>query len=160
MSATREAVILENSDLAPAPQIELNRNDLRPNGLTSTTTSSEPLICNLRTILPVTPPKPYKEARDTFHHDLLPSTMALQKNVTATRETREHKITWSFDDNVITDSVDAVELDKQGRGRETGNGEFVRNLKVGDVVTVWAKARFAQWLNVVEEVKMDVFWSV
>jgi hypothetical protein len=86
--------------------------------------------------------------------------MALQRNVTAARETREHKIAWYFDDNIITDSLDAVELDKRGRGRDTGNGEFVRNLKVGDVVTVWAKARFAQWLNVVEEVKMDVYWAV
>jgi hypothetical protein len=91
---------------------------------------------------------------------MLPSTLVLQKNVTATRDTKVHKVTWRFDDNVVTDSLEAAELEKQGRGRDSGNGKFVRDLKVGDVVTVWAKARFPQWLNVVEEVQMDVYWAV
>jgi hypothetical protein len=56
--------------------------------------------------------------------------------------------------------VDGTALEEQGRGRDTGTGEFVRNLKLGDVVTVWAKARFPQWVNVVEQVKIDVYWAV
>lgn len=86
--------------------------------------------------------------------------MAIQKNNTASRDSKEHKVTWLSSDNVIPDSLDAVELEKQGRGRESANGEFVRNLKVGDVVTVWAKARFPQWINFVEKVRIDVFWAV
>lgn len=51
-------------------------------------------------------------------------------------------------------------LEIQGRGRESGDGSFVRELKVGDVITVWAKARFSGWANSVESVKMDVYWVV
>lgn len=47
-----------------------------------------------------------------------------------------------------------------GRGSETGRGDFVRNLKPGDVITVWAKSRFAGWTNYVEAVKVDVYWAM
>jgi len=162
ISATREDIILNQPEKAPMPQFLLNRNDLE-HGEPSETTRPEPLICNLRTILPATPPKPPNTSPDNldfFQHDLLPSTMVLQKNVTAIRDTKEHEITWLYDDNVVTDSLEAAELERQGRGRDAANGEFVRNLKVGDVVTVWAKARFPQWINHVEEVRMDVYWAV
>lgn len=166
VSATREGIILDRPEMAPTPQFELSQNGLEENDQVEKSTSCkarELLICNLRTVLPVTEPRPPNtsdENSDTFKHELLPSTMAIQKNATAMRDTREYKVTWSFDDNVVTDSLDASELEKQGRGRETGNGEFVRNLKVGDVVTVWGKARFPQWINHVEEVKIDVYWAV
>jgi hypothetical protein len=58
------------------------------------------------------------------------------------------------------DSIDGKKLDEEGRGRATGNGEYVRNLKVGDVVTLWGKARYGGWVNYVEEVKIDVYWAV
>jgi len=51
-------------------------------------------------------------------------------------------------------------LEEQGRGRGTGNGEFVRDLRLGDVVTVWGMARFGAWVNNVEAVKIDVYWAV
>ncbi|KAM7220628.1 hypothetical protein V8F06_004032 [Rhypophila decipiens] len=47
-----------------------------------------------------------------------------------------------------------------GRGIATGDGEFVRKLKVGDIVTVWAKARFPGWVNYVDRVKVDVYWAI
>jgi hypothetical protein len=84
----------------------------------------------------------------------------LQKNLTATEEFKEHKIVWSCTDNVDPDSVDGKELDAQGRGRATATGEYVRNMKVGDVVTVWGKARFPGWANFVETVKIDIYWAV
>ena len=51
-------------------------------------------------------------------------------------------------------------LDKVGRGSETGDGSFVRDLRVGDVVTVWAKARYPGWVNTVRRVQVDVYWAV
>jgi len=33
-------------------------------------------------------------------------------------------------------------------------------MKVGDVVPVWGKARFPGWANVVEMVKIDIYWAV
>ncbi len=135
----------------------------------SKSTNPEMILCTTRTIKPETytrtvlsedpdvPPK----AVASFRHDLNPGMDCLQRNRTATRDTTEHVITWSCTDDIMNpDSVDAIELDKQGRGRETGNGEYVRNLKIGDVVTVWAKARYGGWVNTIEEVKIDVYWVV
>jgi hypothetical protein len=51
-------------------------------------------------------------------------------------------------------------LEDQGRGRNTANGQFVRDLKVGDIVTVWGKARFPGWVNMIETVQIDVYWAV
>lgn len=95
-----------------------------------------------------------------FYHALNPSQKALQKNVTAKRDVTEHIVTWSCQDNINPESVEAKKLEAVGRGRETGTGDIVRNLKIGDVITVWAKARYAQWVHHVEEVKIEVYWAV
>jgi hypothetical protein len=100
------------------------------------------------------------EPKYVFDHPLNPTGTVLQKNLNATRPAKEHIITWSCDDNIRPDSKEAQELEKAGRGRETGTGEIVRDMKVGDVVTVWAKARYGGWVNYVEEVKIDVYWAV
>ena len=129
------------------------------------TSTADSIICTTRTIIPTTetrttadePP----ETQAEFHFDLDPGLDCLQRNKTATKATTEHVITWSCDDNVMDpDSIDGKKLDEAGRGRATANGEFVRNLKVGDVVTVWGKARYGQWVNNVEEVKIEMFWAV
>jgi hypothetical protein len=121
------------------------------------TTSTPPIICSVRTITPSTT----TEGATEFHHPLLWDMFTcLQKNLTATEEFKEHKIVWSCTDNVDPDSVDGKALDNQGRGRATATGEYVRNMKVGDVVTVWGKARFPGWVNFVETVKIDIYWAV
>jgi hypothetical protein len=135
----------------------------------STSTKPEIILCTTHTIKPETytrtvlsedPDVPPKTML-SFRHDLNPGMDCLQRNRTATRDTTDHVITWSCTDDIMDpDSVDAIELDKQGRGRETGNGEYVRNLKIGDVVTVWAKARYGGWVNTIEEVKIEVYWVV
>jgi hypothetical protein len=129
-----------------------------------TKANSSPIICCTRTIIPTT------ESRQTFgeppgtklsfRHALDPGLDCLQKNRTATRDTKEHKITWSCFDNTDPDSIDGKKLDDEGRGRASANGEYVRNLKIGDVVTVWGKARYGGWVNNIEEVKIDVYWVV
>jgi hypothetical protein len=86
--------------------------------------------------------------------------MCLQKNLTAVNTFQDHTITWSAEDNVDPKSPEGEALQDQGRGKSTLNGEFVRNLKVGDSITVWAKARFPGWSNIITDVKVDVYWAV
>ena len=119
-------------------------------------------VCGtLQTIHPSMRSESHENAPLTFCHDLMPSLMlTIQRNVVALAETKEHKITWSYNDNVIPDSLEAIELGKRGRGQDSANGEFVRRLEAGDVVTVWGKARFPGWVNHVDEIKMDIFWVV
>ncbi|KAM5349103.1 hypothetical protein ACJ41O_008926 [Fusarium nematophilum] len=85
----------------------------------------------------------------------------IHRNKTAYRKWQDHQVTWSYLDDIKPESEEARKLDEeQGRGRETGDGWFVRDLKLGDVVTVWAKARFPAWVNEIERVKVDVYWAV
>lgn len=131
---------------------------------------SEPMQLNetvldttsLRPIMPLLEPPSSNEDPSTrrFHHDLLPSNMRIQCNMTAKKDTKAYRVQWSWTDNIDPDSPQGDELEKQGRGRATGTGEFVRNLKLGDVVTVWAKARFPMWVNHVEKVQIDVYWAL
>jgi hypothetical protein len=130
----------------------------------STNANSAPIICCTRTITPTTESRQTfgdnPETKQFFCHTLNPGLNCLQKNRTATRDSIEHKITWSCFDNTDPDSIDGKKLDDEGRGRASANGEYVRNLKVGDVVTVWGKARYGGWVNTIEEVKIDVYWVV
>lgn len=94
-----------------------------------------------------------------FHHELLPSPQfTIQRNKTATNEATTHKVVWSWTDDVKPPT--AQQLDEVGRGEETGDGAFVRDLKLGDVVTVWAKTRFGGWANHVDSVKLDIYWAL
>lgn len=52
------------------------------------------------------------------------------------------------------------QLDEDGRGRGTGDGTFVRELKMGDVITIWGKARFGGWVNHIDRVRIDVYWAL
>lgn len=133
--------------------------------------SSNEIVCGVRTIIPeVVQPNPDdvpENHRDssathpaTFKHKLNPDTKALQKNKTATATPESHVITWRFDDNIHPESPEADKLEEQGRGRETGNGEFVRNLRIGDVVTLWAKARYPGWSNTIQDVSMEVYYAI
>lgn len=132
--------------------------------------STNEIKCSTQTIFPNLQDNPsYDRENDAnpatnyphmFVHALNPDNKILQKNKTATRVFEDHKITWRFNDDIHPESPEADELEAQGRGRETANGEFVRNLKIGDVVTLWAKARFPGWANTVEDVSMDVYYAV
>jgi len=112
---------------------------------------------NLLTIIPqtLTDSKYLK-----LDHPFLPPATRLQTNVMGRRENKVHVITWSFDDNVKPGSAKGDELEHRGQGRESMTGEFVRSLKLGDIVTVWARARFPGWSNNVEQVAMDIYWAV
>ncbi|OAQ60010.1 ankyrin repeat protein [Pochonia chlamydosporia 170] len=84
----------------------------------------------------------------------------IHRNKSATSDWQEHHVTWSYLDDTKADSDAGKALDDAGRGRATGDGSFVRSLLLGDVITVWGKARFGGWVNNVDNVKIEVFWAV
>lgn len=126
--------------------------------------STSPITCAFHTIIPRTESSQTSsddvDIEYKFHHALEPDMTCLQKNLTAVKTLQMRKIVWSCDDNIDPDSIYGKQLDTMGRGRATATGEFVRNMRIGDVVTVWAKARFQAWVNIIEEVKIDVYWAV
>jgi hypothetical protein len=120
--------------------------------------SARSIYCDLHTIQP----RVIGERPDyTFDRPPSEPTGArLQSNRTGTREVKEHVITWAHDDCIDPLSSEGDQLEREGRGRYTGNGNFVRNLQIGDIITIWARARFPGWANQVKEVKIDVYWAV
>lgn len=73
---------------------------------------------------------------------------------------KTHVVEWAWTDDINPESDGGMELKAKGRGRGTGDGHFVRDLKLGDVITIWGKAKFPAWVNHIEKVKIDVYWAV
>jgi hypothetical protein len=111
---------------------------------------------------PLWPPTLVNEDGETSYAHELHSTPEhrIQSNALSTRQTRHHHVEWRCTDDVDPESDEADALEAAGRGRATGNGEFVRNMKLGDVVTVWGRARFGGWQNQVYKVEIKVYWAV
>ncbi|KAK8061292.1 hypothetical protein PG994_007658 [Apiospora phragmitis] len=96
-----------------------------------------------------------------YDHDLLPTAdHKIQANKVAKQGIQQHHIVWRWNDDVDPNSSAAEELERNGRGKATGNGEFVRSMKLGDIITVWGRARFGGWENRVEKVEIKVYWAV
>ncbi|RDA93295.1 hypothetical protein CP533_2024 [Ophiocordyceps camponoti-saundersi (nom. inval.)] len=116
-------------------------------------------ICGLRPVHPSIHLDSH--SRHGYDHPLLPDDrFNIQRNRAASDQWQDHCVVWSYLDDVEPSSNAGVELHRRGRGRASGNGSFVRSLKLGDVVTVWGKARFPQWVNMVESISIDVYWAV
>jgi hypothetical protein len=107
-------------------------------------------------------PTPSTENTTTYKikHPFLPSPASLQSNIVAGKTIKKHVVTWKAGDNVQEDSPEALILENKGRGRATGNGNFVRDLQVGDIITVWARARFPDWKNDVSKISIDIYSAV
>ncbi len=120
-----------------------------------------PLLYALTPLIPSIQPQSDGNGSETsFYYHLLPNNDMIQCNVVADSSYRTHRVEWSWTDDVDPQSLEAEELAKIGRGKASGNGEFVRNLRLGDVVTVWAKSRFPGWANYVLDAKVEVYWTV
>ncbi|CVK84899.1 uncharacterized protein FMAN_01823 [Fusarium mangiferae] len=117
-------------------------------------------VCALRPLYPSIVPK--GSDKFAYSHPLAhQEKWTIVRNKTAHRAWQDHVITWAWDDDAKPDSEAAVKMKaEEGRGEETGDGWFVRDLKMGDVVTIWAKARFGGWVNHIEKAKIDVYWAV
>jgi hypothetical protein len=117
---------------------------------------------DLCTVLPQVEWDSEKEEHVLKHPLHPPQHLKIQCNVTAEREWATHRVVWSYTDDIDPerDVEAATKLAERGRGTATGNGKFVRDLKLGDVVTLWAKARFGGWINKVDSVRIDVYYAV
>ncbi|KAL8646557.1 MAG: hypothetical protein Q9210_006073 [Variospora velana] len=94
----------------------------------------------------------------------------VQQNYQGNAINRQHVVTWRYDDTFDMDSSEGDEI-----LTETGshsNGDFVRQLESGESIILWARARGRPrnlmndkagadpCINVVDRVRMHVFWAV
>ncbi|KAI1204863.1 uncharacterized protein F4807DRAFT_445338 [Annulohypoxylon truncatum] len=114
-------------------------------------------------IRPIWPPLEEVDAGGAlmrYHHELLPNQGRLiQLNKHAEGNFQHYHVEWSWDDDVEPESAAAQTLEDAGRGTGTGNGAFLKNLKLGDMITVWGHARFPGWTNNVQKVEVKVYWA-
>lgn len=76
---------------------------------------------------------------------------------------QQHRIVWHYLDNLNVQSDTKSEVSKsQNSGSETATAaaKFVRDLKVGDTIALWAKAKQREWLNLGQYVSIVVTWAV
>ncbi|OLN96525.1 hypothetical protein CCHL11_00779 [Colletotrichum chlorophyti] len=115
--------------------------------------------CGLQSIYP--PVVQTDGGKLAYHHFLHPlDNLQIQANRKAHKQMMDHEVVWSWTDDIHPESPEADHLVEIGRGRGTGTGKFVRDLQLGDVVTVWAKARFGGWTNYPESVKVEIYWAI
>ncbi|KAI1337144.1 hypothetical protein F5Y15DRAFT_391551 [Xylariaceae sp. FL0016] len=123
------------------------------------TMSSEAPPIPTEAIRPVWPP--LRDDTSAYDHQLHADDYHLiQCNRLADKTWQHYCVEWYHNDNIVPESSAAQDLKAQGRGAETGNGEFVRNLKVGDMITVWGRSRFGGWQNNVQDVEIRVYWAL
>ncbi|KAI1427395.1 hypothetical protein F5Y12DRAFT_169990 [Xylaria sp. FL1777] len=131
-------------------------NDERSETEGSNSSEKVPTTCAIRPIWP-----PLKETSSEYDHQLLPTAdHRIQCNYVADHEWQHHRVEWSCTDNIDPTSNAGKELDSVGRGSATGDGTFLRSLKVGDMLTVWGRARFPGWMNSVQKVQVEVYWAL
>ncbi|KAI0096793.1 hypothetical protein GGR51DRAFT_553381 [Nemania sp. FL0031] len=84
----------------------------------------------------------------------------IQCNLKAHGEWTDHNVEWLWTDDIDPESAAAKKLEENGRGRRSGDGTFVKDLKPGDMVTVWGRTRYGQWVNHVQKVEIKVYWAL
>ncbi|KAH7037286.1 uncharacterized protein B0I36DRAFT_63859 [Microdochium trichocladiopsis] len=72
------------------------------------------------------------------------------------REVQHHHVEWSWLDGSVTEHVDIGYLGRV----PNGNGDFVRGLRLGDMVTIWGRARYLGWRNKVTSVDVRIYYAV
>lgn len=125
-----------------------------PDGKSTLDIKAEALRCVI--------PGPRTENNErVYNFVLLPDDkMLVQKNRAGEKEWHDHEVVWRYTDYIDPESDQGIALERDGRGKASGTGEFVRSLEVGDVVTLWAKARFPAWTNYVEKASIKVYWAL
>lgn len=100
----------------------------------------------------------------SFDHGVpgfLPTGDKLQANKAAVRETQQYTITWHHLDAIEPGTPEAEEIERErGQGRATLDGRRVREMGLGDSISVVGRARFGGWANHVERLSVRVFWAV
>ncbi|KAK3940603.1 hypothetical protein QBC46DRAFT_123688 [Diplogelasinospora grovesii] len=160
----RTAVPNDNGATPPEPATETSTQQSQSAIDTSDASGRRPTVPTFRkeylaTILPeVRQVQEPQGPKNVFNFEILPrEDLTIQRNVGAEKNPRIRKVVWHYTDAL---SPNSEELRRIGRGRDTGTGEFVRNLKLGDIVTVWAMARFPAWANYIFRVRVEVYWAI
>ncbi|KAI1408241.1 hypothetical protein F5Y13DRAFT_172908 [Hypoxylon sp. FL1857] len=116
--------------------------------------------CAIRPVWPRVVPNEGGASGMRYHHELLPdSNHLIQRNLHAEKNFQHHHVEWSWEDDVDPESLAAETSEENGRGTGTGNGEFVKNLRYGDIITVWGRSRFPGWSNNVQRCEIKVYWA-
>ncbi|KAI8951588.1 hypothetical protein F4801DRAFT_285888 [Xylaria longipes] len=135
---------------------ERSENGNKSEPKASSNSTKTPTTGAIRSVWP-----PLKETLTEYHHLLHPAPdHMVQSNRVAEHDWQHHHIEWSWTDKVDPKSSAGRELEANGRGSTTGDGSFLRSLKVGDMVTVWGHARFPGWTNSVQKVQVQVYWAL
>ncbi|CAO1606085.1 hypothetical protein XANCAGTX0491_009583 [Xanthoria calcicola] len=94
----------------------------------------------------------------------------VQQNYQGDAVHRQHVVTWRYDDDLDPQSFEADRIWTEN-GTHT-NGQFIRKLEIGESIILWARAWIRPrkafdptagadpCINVVDRVKMHVFWAV
>ncbi|KAI1819509.1 hypothetical protein F4861DRAFT_136388 [Xylaria intraflava] len=123
---------------------------------TANASEGVPTTCSMRPVWP-----PLKENLSEYDHQLFPAAdHKIQCNLVAADDWQRHHVEWSWTDDIDPESSASQELDEKGRGSNTGDGSFVRSLRIGDMVTIWAHARYPGWVNNVRKVQVRACWAV
>ncbi|KAG0700856.1 hypothetical protein DFH29DRAFT_807023, partial [Suillus ampliporus] len=93
-------------------------------------------------------------------HPFLPSPTTLQKNIVASNQPTHHIVTWTDLDNVKEGSPEAIAAESRGQGWKSYDGSFIRDLQVGDCITLWTRAHFPGWIMKGVKAKITVYWAV
>lgn len=95
-------------------------------------------------------------------YEINPPSDHLQRNIVARRKSTCHEIILRYTDTIAESELTTKQIDADdlGRGWRSMDGSFVRGLKVGECVTIWARARFPGWLNVTEEATITLYWAL
>lgn len=83
-----------------------------------------------------------------------------QYNVQSQSQMTEHVFEWRWTDDTPAEGPGGDALAAVGRGRATGDGRFVRELRLGDCVSLWARARYPAWRNHVETASVEVYFAL
>jgi hypothetical protein len=104
---------------------------------------------------------PEPDSQFNHRHYFLPGPDTLQRNQIAIGKSKSHVFVWHYLDVIDPDSAEAEETqNSQGRGRATLDGKAVREMNVGDQISIWARARFPGWVNHVQDIRVRVFWAI
>jgi len=91
-----------------------------------------------------------------YHHALHPDRKhVIQFNKRAVRQLQHHHVEWSWLDGSVDEDED---MGFAGHA-PGGNGEFVRSLRLGDMVTIWGRARYGGWSNNISKIEVKVYYA-
>jgi len=96
-----------------------------------------------------------------WEDNVLPNENKLQENPATVRFWKDYNITWHYLDDIQPDSAEGRRIEaEEWRGRATLDGRVVREMRVGDSLALWARARQPNSINYVKKASVKIFWAI